>query len=224
MLKTDYARWQDVPIAEFRQRWPDFSPQEIACKGTGKLKLNFDALDRLQKLRTLVGKPLILNSAYRSPEHNRAVGGASKSEHMQGIAFDVSMTNHNPIAFAAAAEQCGFKGFGHYPGSNFMHIDTAAKRYWKGTGKNNKFFFDPTKPAYGLLQSTPVPVFSAPVPETKLDKAKQLAPVALPALAGPLVAVADGNGPVQWAIGVVILIAVVAGLMFLWKRTRVDPA
>jgi uncharacterized protein YcbK (DUF882 family) len=35
-------------------------------------------------LRDRLGKPLIVRSAYRSPEHNRAVGGATQSKHMDG--------------------------------------------------------------------------------------------------------------------------------------------
>ena len=54
---------------------------------------------------TLIGKPLILLSAYRSPEHNRAVGGAPASRYMLGTAFDISMSNHDTVAFEAAA--CG---------------------------------------------------------------------------------------------------------------------
>ena len=84
-------------------RWPNFSPAEIACRGTGKLLVNEAALDKLQALRLRLGKPLIMRSAYRSPEHNRAVGGAKASKHMEGIAFDIAMANHDPEAFEAAA-------------------------------------------------------------------------------------------------------------------------
>ena len=77
-------------------RWPNFSPAEIACRGTGKLLVNEPALDKLQTLRDRLGKPLIVLSAYRSPEHNRAVGGATHSKHMVGAAFDIAMTNHDP--------------------------------------------------------------------------------------------------------------------------------
>ncbi len=74
---TFYTHWRDVPAAAWR--WPNFSPAEIACRGTGRLLLNEAALDRLQALRDRLGKPLIVRSAYRSPEHNRAVGGAKAS-------------------------------------------------------------------------------------------------------------------------------------------------
>ena len=63
---TFYTHWRDVPAAAWR--WPNFSPAEIACRGTGKLLVNEAALDTLQALRVRLGKPLIIRSAYRSPE------------------------------------------------------------------------------------------------------------------------------------------------------------
>ena len=123
---TFYAHWRDVPAAAWR--WPNFPPAEIACRGTGKLLVNEVALDTLQALRTRLGKPLIIRSAYRSPEHNRAVGGAKASKHMEGIAFDVAMANHDPEVFEAAARAIGFKGFGFYPRSGFIHIDLGPTR------------------------------------------------------------------------------------------------
>ena len=71
----------------------------------------FAEVDKLQALRDRVGKPLIVRSAYRSPEHNRAVGGAPASKHIQGTAFDLAMANHEPAAFAAAAKICARAGF-----------------------------------------------------------------------------------------------------------------
>jgi hypothetical protein len=111
-------------------QWPNFSPRELACKGTGTLLINEDALDKLQTLRKRLGKPLIIRSAYRSPQHNRAVRGATNSLHMQGIAFDVAMTNHDPHEFEQMARDVGFTGFGYYPKSGFMHIDTGPARSW----------------------------------------------------------------------------------------------
>jgi hypothetical protein len=105
MTTTFHRHWRDVP--ESTWRWPNFSPAEIACRGTGKLLINEPALDKLQALRDRLGKPLIVRSAYRSPEHNRAVGGATRSKHLDGAAFDIAMANH----------EVGFLGFGFYPRS-----------------------------------------------------------------------------------------------------------
>jgi zinc D-Ala-D-Ala carboxypeptidase len=95
-----------------------------------RLFANEAALDHLQALRDRLGKPLIVRSAYRSPEHNRTVGGAKASKHLEGIAFDVAMANHDPEAFEAAARGTGFKGFGFYPRLGFIHIDLGPARSW----------------------------------------------------------------------------------------------
>ncbi len=67
-------------------------------------------------------KPLIVRSGYRSPSHNRALGGAPASKHMLGTAFDIAMSNHDPLAFVEVARAAGFLGFGTYPRSGFTHI------------------------------------------------------------------------------------------------------
>ncbi|MEX2375219.1 MAG: D-Ala-D-Ala carboxypeptidase family metallohydrolase [Dehalococcoidia bacterium] len=128
MTTSYFDHWRDVP--EGAWRWKNFSPAEIACRGSGSLRINEEALDKLQALRDRLGKPLIVRSAYRSPAHNRAVGGAPKSKHLDGTAFDIAMTNHDPVAFEDAARAVGFLGFGFYPRSGFIHIDLGPARIW----------------------------------------------------------------------------------------------
>lgn len=123
-----YRSWRDFPAAEWR--WPNFSPEELACRGTGQLMIDPPSLDRLQALRNALGVPMVVLSAYRSPEHNRAVGGAKHSQHLYARAFDVAMANHDPAAFERAARAVGFTGFGYYPRQGFMHIDTGPARQW----------------------------------------------------------------------------------------------
>jgi hypothetical protein len=45
----------------------------------------------LQPVRDLYGKTVHVNSGYRSPELNKAVGGAANSQHIQGRAADISV-------------------------------------------------------------------------------------------------------------------------------------
>ena len=124
-----FRHFRDVPDSLWR--WKNFSPAEIACRGTGQLKLHPEALDKLQALRDRLGKPLIVRSAYRSPEHNASLQGASpRSKHMDGTAFDIAMSNHDPATFEAAAREVGFLGFGFYPRSGFIHIDLGPARVW----------------------------------------------------------------------------------------------
>lgn len=42
----------------------------------------------LQKVRDLVGSPIVITSAYRSPMVNAAIGGSRTSQHMVGLAAD----------------------------------------------------------------------------------------------------------------------------------------
>lgn len=46
--------------------------------------------DKLQEIRDKIGVPIIINSAYRCPEVNKAVGGSATSWHQQGLAADIN--------------------------------------------------------------------------------------------------------------------------------------
>ena len=101
--------------------WPNFSPDEIRCRGTGRLIVKPEAMDALQMARDIVGKPLHINSGYRSPEYNKQVGGVPNSYHTQGMAFDISLRNIDRYELVAALRKAGFTGIGHYP--TFVHAD-----------------------------------------------------------------------------------------------------
>ena len=45
-----------------------------------------------EPLRTHVGGPIKINSFYRGPELNKAIGGSSKSQHCKGQAIDIDDT------------------------------------------------------------------------------------------------------------------------------------
>lgn len=188
-----YKNWALYPMSAWR--WPDFSPQEMASRGDGELMIDELAMDRLQALRTKLGKPLIVNSAYRSEAHNKRVKGAKNSQHRLAKAFDIRMDNHNPHAFERAARECGFSGFGHYPKSGFMHIDIGPARRWND---GQWFPIGTATPAYQ--------------PEAKVETVKSalLKPevlVSVPALVGSASAVAQGSGPVQWGIAGLLVVA-----------------
>jgi len=153
-MTTDYyADWRDVP--EKLWRWPNFSAQEIACRGDGKIRVNEPALDKLQALRKKLGVPLIVHSAYRSPDYNRRVGGAKQSMHLKGAAFDISMANHDPESFEAAARAVGFAGFGFYPRQNFIHIDIGRARQWGDPfpPRSSRFADEPPRLRESLTES-----------------------------------------------------------------------
>jgi zinc D-Ala-D-Ala carboxypeptidase len=159
MTNHYYANWRDVPDKLWR--WANFSPEEIACRGDGTIRINEAALDKLQALRDQLGVPLIVNSAYRSPDYNRQVGGAKHSMHLQGAAFDISMANHDPESFEVAARAIGFTGFGFYPRQNFIHIDIGRARQWGDpfpsratrSGRTTRFAPEPPRVRESLTES-----------------------------------------------------------------------
>lgn len=123
-----YGHFSDVNTDDWR--WASFDPQEIASKGEGELLVNKAALDKLQELRDLVGKPIYLTSAYRSAAHNKRVGGAKSSKHMLAEAFDIQTKNHDPHELEEAARKVGFLGFGYYVDQGFLHVDMGPARSW----------------------------------------------------------------------------------------------
>lgn len=50
----------------------------------------------LQPLRDVVGKPIRINSGYRSEGVNKAIGGAAHSQHMRGQAADIRVMDVTP--------------------------------------------------------------------------------------------------------------------------------
>ena len=126
MLHGSYAHFNQVPADEWR--WPHFKPSEIACKGDGSLVIDGPSLDKLEAVRKALGKPMTLNSAYRSEAHNKAVGGSPNSQHRLGKAFDVALKGITRTELLKAAKDAGFTGIGQY--DTFMHIDTGPARTW----------------------------------------------------------------------------------------------
>lgn len=107
-----------------------------------------------EMIRSRVGKPLLIVSAYRSPDVNKQAGGAKDSQHMYGRAIDLSLrpkdsqTEANRGDFYQAALLLWKKygpsmkmGLGIYAprdvlqpeGSTFIHLDTGwMHRSWTG--------------------------------------------------------------------------------------------
>ncbi len=114
------------------ERWPNFSPAELACRHCGELDIWPEFLDRLQALRHVIDKPLHITSGHRCAIHNARIGGAPLSQHLS-LAVDISLYGHNRFLLAAFAKACSFTGFGYY--STFLHLDLGPPRHWYGGQK-----------------------------------------------------------------------------------------
>ena len=111
----------------------NFRVREFACQdGSDKIKIDRKLVALLQDIRDHFGAPVHINSAYRTPSHNEAVGGSSNSYHVKGRAADIWVEGVDPAEVAAYAESLGCKGIGLY--SSFVHVDTrTSKFYWEGS-------------------------------------------------------------------------------------------
>lgn len=78
MINADH--WHDVDSQEWP--WPNFTPSEMACRGTGVLIVSRRFMDDLQSLRTELGAAMNITSGCRSTDHNKRSGGKSRSLHI----------------------------------------------------------------------------------------------------------------------------------------------
>ena len=100
----------------------NFKLREFECKdGSHLVKVDHRLVERLQKLRDRLGKPIIITSGYRTPEHNKKVGGAPNSQHLHGTAVDIKIYGMTPKQILPHAEAVGFTGIGLYSGH--IHVD-----------------------------------------------------------------------------------------------------
>jgi len=64
----------------------------------------------MEGVRTLLGAPIIISSGYRSPEVNKAVGGAKNSQHTKGEAVDFICPGYgSPLKICKAIAASGIK-------------------------------------------------------------------------------------------------------------------
>ena len=115
---------------------PHFKVREFHSKHDpcDVVKVDEKLLTLLERIRAHVGKPVHVNSGYRSPEYNATLKNASpRSQHCNGKAADIWVEGVTPKQIAEIAE-CylgSSGGIGIY--KNFTHVDvrTSCAR-WKG--------------------------------------------------------------------------------------------
>lgn len=110
----------------------NFNSEEFACKDGSPVPAgllgNVQILaNNLQVLRDYLGKPIIINSGYRTPSYNTKIGGAPGSQHKDAKAGDIrvaGMTSkqvHDAILKLIKEGKMHNGGVGIY--NTFVHYD-----------------------------------------------------------------------------------------------------
>jgi uncharacterized protein YcbK (DUF882 family) len=120
----------------------NFSLSEFDCNDGSvtpkEVIVNLQLLaEQLQVLRDFVGKPITINSGYRSPSYNKKIGGASRSQHLLGTAADIRIDGisarevHGIVSELIKDGRMKEGGLGKY--SSFTHYDIrGTKARWNG--------------------------------------------------------------------------------------------
>lgn len=81
-----------------------FSPSEFRCRcghcnhsSYPTTPLSKELRAYLDALRLAYGAPIVITSGWRCLSHNRIVGGAAKSDHLSGIAADISAADFGEL-------------------------------------------------------------------------------------------------------------------------------
>ena len=120
----------------------NFSIEEFNCNDGSEMPINIyynmvKVANQLQVLRNYLGKPITINSGYRSEEYNASIKSSSKkSQHVMGRAADIVVKGLTPLAVHTTIELLIDKGdmlqggLGLYKG--FVHYDIrGTKARWK---------------------------------------------------------------------------------------------
>ncbi len=114
-----------------QQLSPHFNLSEFVKPGvkvTPQIILNLTELCQLlEKVRTAIGnKPMRITSGYRTPAHNKAVGGAKNSFHIRGMAADFVVDGMT--ADQVRAKVLPWWDGGVELGISWVHLDTGPAR------------------------------------------------------------------------------------------------
>lgn len=114
----------------------NFTVREFACSdGSDAVLVAPRLVMVLQSIRSRFGRPVTINSAYRTPQKNAAVGGAAQSQHCYGTAADIVVKGVSPAKVAACARELmpDWGGVGIYERQGFTHVDVREEKAdWRG--------------------------------------------------------------------------------------------
>jgi uncharacterized protein YcbK (DUF882 family) len=103
----------------------NFKITEFACKCCGEVHMEDSFLDMIDAARDIAGVPFKINSGYRCPTHNAAIGSTSEN-HPAGRAADISATESvTRMKILRGLVMAGFNRIGVH--KQFLHADNMDK-------------------------------------------------------------------------------------------------
>ena len=86
--------------------------------------------EKLEEVRAILGHPIHINSGYRSPKVNKAIGGSPTSSHQYGLAADITCKGYgNPkvvceaiVASGIKFDQCILEFYHPSSGGGWVHL------------------------------------------------------------------------------------------------------
>lgn len=111
-----------------------FNESEFSCPCCDASGMDETFMERLNAIRHCCGFPFIITSGYRCEKHNRQIGGAPGSAHLDGQAADIYLRGDEALMVVSIAKQFGFNGIGvsQKGKDRFIHLDTKGEhmRFW----------------------------------------------------------------------------------------------
>lgn len=94
--------------------------------GSGERNMDLGFVKKIDEIRDLIARPLLITSGFRTPAHNTKIGGKPNSAHLRGLAVDLSVGTDSSLRFeiVRAAILTGFKRFEDAPAH--IHLDMDA--------------------------------------------------------------------------------------------------
>lgn len=107
-------------------KYPNFSESEFRCRHCGKVEMSPYFMARLQQLRNAYGKPMIITSGYRCPDHPVEAKKSTPGVHTMGMAADIAVSGSDAYELLNLAFGHGFTGIGvnQKGDGRFIHLDT----------------------------------------------------------------------------------------------------